>query len=89
MLHFQFSPCPALKNKKQSEYSFSLFEVHIILGFKSESFLIYYTDMQSIALPCPQSKVGQGRAGQGRAGQGKKKNCESSSGHDRATKSAL
>ena len=42
MLHFQFSPCRTFKNKKRSDYLFSLFEVHITLGFKSESFLIYF-----------------------------------------------
>ena len=42
MLHFQFSPCRTFKNKKRSDYPFSLFEVHITLGFKSESFLIYF-----------------------------------------------
>ena len=42
MLRFQFSLCYTFKNKKQSEYPFSIFEVHITLGFKSESFLIYW-----------------------------------------------
>ena len=42
LLCFQFSPFDALKNKKQSQYSFSLFEVQRTREFKSESFLTYF-----------------------------------------------
>ena len=42
MLRFQYSASHTFKNKKQSEYPFSLLEVHITLEFKSEGFLIYF-----------------------------------------------
>ena len=41
-LRFQFSPSHTFKSQKQSEYSFSIFEVRVTLGFKSENFLIFF-----------------------------------------------